>query len=225
MALSHPISSQNHLFYRRKLLFMKITPPLAFCAIAALSACQGSQQDRNTLSGFETPSRSGFISGDLENGFNKLAITRTNDQGDGFAYAAGPLEDGGIGAYSGVLPQTRAGVAPKSGIARFEGFYSTAVVTGIDVSGGFISARQGTSVGNISLRADFGEGTLRGTSDNGRLRVRGDLEGTNGLDGKVFFDDVIGNLTGKVSGREVIGAFNGNNADLIYAGGILAETE
>lgn len=188
----------------------------------SLAACQ-SVQDQNTISGFSTPSRIGAIGAGIESGFNKTSGQRTNAQGDGFAYASGPLEDGGIGAYAGILPQTRVGAAPSRGSATLDGAYTLTKVSNISVTGGFITGSSSTVGGDITLRANFDNGTLRGTSDNGRLRVQGELEGTNGLDGKVIYDGVRGNLTGRANDREVIAAFNGNDENLIYAGGIIAD--
>lgn len=186
---------------------------LPFAALA-LSACVVTQ-DQATMSRFTTPTSGGFV---IEN-FNNMSSLRERDiQGDGFAYASGSITNEGLIAVSGVIPGSTGGAVVSSGSATYAGRYELLRMSNIDLSGGFISASQTQRTGTINLLANFSNGTLTGQS--GGLSINGVVSGT-GISGGVTFEGVAGDLTGVIGDDKAIGAFHGNSANLIYAGGFL----
>lgn len=183
-----------------------------------LSACQ-TTQDRATLSSFTSPSASGNISGDLSG--NPTGV-RIDSSGDGFAYTAGSIDGEGLSAQAGLVAGTTVNFHPSEGTGTYEGVYELVQVSAISVSGdrisGFTSPRNGT----ITLTADYLAGTLTGSADS--LEVDGVMDGRT-LGGTVTYRDVRGQLSGLVGGDKTVGAFHGNDEDLIYAGGFLANRD
>ena len=72
--------------------------------------------------------------------------------------------------------------------------------------------------GSINLSTNFGAGTLTGSSGN--LSIDSRFSGED-LRGDMTYRGVDGDLTGLVGSDKAVGAFLGNNADLIGAGGFL----
>ena len=96
-----------------------------------------------------------------------------------------------------------------------------AYIENINLSGDIITGRAGRESGVINLTADFDAGTLTGST--GGLEVNGRMTGSD-LGGGVSYRGVRGGLDGLVGSDQAIGAFHGNNADLIYSGGFLTDT-
>lgn len=198
--------------------------PAIIAAFAALSACQ-STQDAATNTGFRTPNANGFINDGVLTGPISGQAYRVRDaEGDGFAYSVGKAQSSGDGfvGFAGLLPTTSVRAQPSNGTATYDARYNVLTIEGIDLNGELLTGQIGSASGDITLRADFKENTLRGS--DGRLRVRGELvEGSNAIGGTVTFKDVSGDLRGKAGSDEVVGAFHGNNANIIYAGGFIGD--
>lgn len=195
---------------------MKFIPLLSVCSLAAIVAC--TQTSNNyTDSGFRTPSSGGII-------FTSLSQTSRGSEidasGDGFAYVVGKTDGDGFRGYSGIVPTTSVAPPPTSGTATMSGRYEIALIENIKLSGSFLSGNKDQAVGNITLNANFGTGKLQGAS--GDLRVNGQFQDSN-LSGGVTFRGVSGDLVGQIGPDEAIGAFHGNDGELIYAGGFLVD--
>lgn len=191
---------------------------IAGAAIASLSACNFIQ-NLSTDSGFRTPSASGFYSSGID-------ITRSGREidasGDGFAYAAGGKDGEGLKAISGLIPGTEVNFRPNTGSGTFTGRYELSQFSGIDINGDEIYGFASNVSGAISLNADFENDTLTGSAGN--LTVNGTMDGRT-LGGTVAYRGLSGPLRGLVGGDKTVGAFHGNNANLIYAGGFIADRE
>jgi hypothetical protein len=70
--------------------------------------------------------------------------------------------------------------------------------------------------GRIQLRADFASRTLEGSS--GPLNVQGTFNNST-LQGRVFYNENEGTLTGLIGGDKAIGAFHGFNGNIAFSGG------
>lgn len=97
-----------------------------------------------------------------------------------------------------------------------------AYIEDINLSGDIITGRTGRQSGVINLTADLDAGTLTGSTKG--LEVNGRMSGSD-LAGGVSYRGVGvgGGLDGLVGSDQAIGAFHGNDADLIYSGGFLTE--
>jgi len=188
------------------------------CAVALLSACE-TTQDQATMSGFTSPSSSGRISGSLS---NQPIVPIIDADGDGFSFTAGSVEGEGLLAVAGLVEGTDVSFRPSVGSGTFEGIYALVYVDDISLSGNYIQGQRDATSGPITLTADFANRTL--TSTNSPVTVNGRMEGRD-LSGTVQYRGVNGQLDGLVGGDKTVGAFHGNNADLIYAGGFLANRE
>lgn len=203
---------------------MKRALPLVLC-LSSLSACGFTEaiQNNATQSGFVTPSTNGAISVGLSQ--SSGGTVRTID-GNGYAFQAGSDPGEGLAAYSGILPGTQTDAWPTSGAATYSGTYEGVQISGINLDGaGFISGMSGPMSGTLTLSADFAQNTLTGTSDNGLLTVDGQVGGGGTLSGSVNYQGVGGDLTELAGGDTAVGAFHRNNADLIYAGGFIADRD
>ncbi len=193
--------------------------------VFALAGCELSQEEA-TNSGFLTPNASGVITGGVDNDGQQVRRTVADSTGNGFAFAGGTNEDG-LAAYSGVIPDSTGGAVVTEGSATYATDYTLYRVTDIvlDESGfgeGFISGTPAVVTGNITLTADFDGATLTGTSEF--LTVNGQINGSN-LSGGVTYRDVDGELDGVIGADRTVGAFHGNDKDLIYAGGFIGTAQ
>lgn len=185
-----------------------------FCGLAFIAA-SGCFQDAATLSSFAEVTPTGFIVTDVTGGATQSNIDFT---GSGFAYAAGSVYGDGLKAVSGITTSSSVAPAPAAGSTVFSGRYELFQVDGISLSGSQITGFRTQQTGSINLTANFGTGTLTGSSGN--LSIDGRFSGED-LKGDVTYRGVDGDLTGLVGSDKAVGAFHGNDADLIYAGGFL----
>ncbi len=195
---------------------------IVLVASTSLAACELSQEAA-TNSGFRTPNASGVITGGVDNDGQQVRRTIADASGNGFAFAGG-VDDDGLAAYAGVIPDSTGG-APLTATATFAANYQLFQYTDISLSKtgigeGFISGLASIQSGPITLTADLDEGTLTGSSGEGLLSVSGTFSGTD-LSGDVTYRGVDGDLDGVIGEDRTVGAFHGNTADLIYAGGFI----
>ncbi|SHG79505.1 hypothetical protein SAMN05444003_0958 [Cognatiyoonia sediminum] len=184
-------------------------------ALAMATALSGCLQDLYTDSGFTNVTSTGSVTERL--GQQGIASVIDAD-GDGFAYSSGTESGGGLRAVAGFTNPSDIGLRPVTSVGRYTGRYELIEVYDIDLRGGFISGSQDQVSGSIVLNADFSTGTLTGRA--GELSVSGRALGSQ-LTGGVQYRGVSGDLRGVLGDDKAIGAFHGNDADLIYAGGFL----
>lgn len=196
----------------------------AATAMAALAACE-STQDAATQTGFRAPNASGFITSGVATTPGRGAARKVEDaQGDGYAYSVGnsSREGDGFVGFASLLPRTSVRPQPNRGTATYDASYNVLMITGIDLNGQLLSGQIRGDSGNITLRADFDANTLNGS--DGDLRVRGELvDGQRSFGGRVNYRGVQGALRGRAGSDEVVGAFHGNDENLIYSGGFLGD--
>ncbi len=180
--------------------------------VLAISACTS---DTYTHSGFQAPSDAGAIATSLTSSRRGSDI---NASGDGYAYAVGMKSGNGFYGYAGIVPTTTVSVPLSAGSATWSGSYKVARITGITLSGSFLQGTSYVNSGALTLRANFDTGTLIGNSTY--LTVNGTFSGSN-LSGNVTYRGLNGALTGLVGATGAVGAFHGNDATDIYAGGFM----
>lgn len=188
------------------------------CGAVSLAACEVTQ-DEATTSGFTNPSASGRISGVLS---SAPVVPIIDDDGAGFSFTAGSTGGDGLRAVAGLVEGTTVNFRPSVGTGSYAGVYALVYVDDIDLSGGVITGQRDADVGVLTLTADFANDTL--TSTDSALKVNGVMNGRT-LSGSVTYRGLRGALEGLVGGDKTVGAFHANNADLIYAGGFLADRE
>lgn len=192
---------------------------VSLMALLLAGACTGTpSQDDLTFSGFVTPSNGGINAGLTQATTNGLI----DDDGEGFLFQTGVRDGEGLEAVVGLLPGTDTTFRPSAGSATYTGEYMIGTVTEIELSSGFIGGIPGETRGSLDLQVDFASGAVTGASGNGQLSLSGGLNGRE-LSGTAEFQGVEGPLSGNVGGDQAFGVFHGNNADLIYAGGFIAE--
>lgn len=198
---------------------MRFVVPLTTLLLAG--ACTGTpSQDDLTFSGFVTPTN-----GTINAGLTQATTNGLIDaEGEGFLFQTGVRDGEGLEAVVGLLPGTDTTFRPSEGLATYTGEYMIGTVTDIALSEGFISGIPGETRGRLDLQVDFGSGAVTGSSGNGQLSLSGGLNGRT-LEGTVRFQGVPGPLSGNVGGDQAFGVFHGNSADLIYAGGFIAERD
>jgi hypothetical protein len=201
---------------------MSLRPVFALLAFTSVISCTAAIQDAATSSGFVTP-QGPF--GSIENGMTQTLFGLEFDaDGEGYAYQSGSVPDEGLTAVSGLLVGTNTRFWPGQGSATFSGAYEMAVVSAISLNDGTISGLQNRREGDLTLTADFAGHTLRGRSSDGLLQVRGEMDGRF-MSGSVVYDGVVGDLQGRAGSDQAFGVFHGNNLDLIYAGGFIADRD
>lgn len=196
---------------------------LYILTVCALSQGCTQEADDFTESGFTTVVASGGsaqISGTTLS--NSTSSANINNDGDGYAYEVGVDDGNGFVARSGVISSTSVAALPTSGSASMSGQYSAARVTSISLAGTQLTGVANNGSGSITLLADFEKHTLKGTSDNSLLVVRGNFTG-KALNGSVVYRGIPGTLTGLVGGDQAVGAFHGKTDSSIMAGGFLVD--
>ena len=195
-----------------------------FVPLLAISAC--TTADIHTHASFQTPSNIGYL------GPNLTGAVRGNDitpAGDGYAYAVGAGANKDFYGYAGIVPTTVVSTPPTTGSATWAGTYKLEQITGIELTNNGIQGYKAANTGTLSLAANFGAGTLIGSSaviSNGitpDLTVNGTFVGS-ALSGAVTFRGLTGALTGLVGATGAVGAFQGNGATDLYAGGFMVGT-
>jgi hypothetical protein len=195
---------------------------VSLITLGALSACTTTpSQDSLTNSGFVTPTSSGTINAGLTQATTNGLI---DADGEGFLFQTGVREEAGLEAVAGLLPGTEVTFRPSEGSATYTGEYFIGTIRDIDASAGFITGIPGEERGSLSINVDFASGAVAGQGSNGLLSLSGGLSGRN-LSGTVIYREVEGPLDGLIGGDQAFGVFHGNNADLIYAGGFIAERD
>lgn len=194
---------------------MKIS--ISLLVVGSLLAACSSRQEQATNSSFATPDSSGSFSAPLGSAATRVV---KDANGEGYAYQVG-TDSRGLAGQSGLLPGTTTQPWASTGTATFKGTYNLLEVSGIGISNDRISGVRSASGGSITLTADFAKNTLTGTSSGGLLVVNGAMTG-NAMGGTVTYKGVAGDLTGVAGTDQAFGAFQGNNENLIYAGGFSA---
>jgi len=180
----------------------------------AISACATTADDL-THSGFQTPTNAGAIATSLTSSQRGSDINAT---GDGYAYAVGVGSNNNFYGYAGIVPTTTVSVPLSGSSATWNGSYELARITGISLSGNTLYGTTSVNGGALSLTANFNTGTLIGS--NAYLTVNGTFAGSN-LSGSVVYRGLPGALTGLVGATGAVGAFHGNGAADLYAGGFM----
>lgn len=140
----------------------------------------------------------------------------------GIAHVSGFDGTSQVVGLAGIIPGTNVGPVIPSGRVVMGGAYSLTHAKEVEeTSGGGIKTLRTTRPvrGPIILTADVAAGTVRGTA--GDFTVNGTMSGTS-LGGGVTYLGVLGKLTGAVGQRGLAGAFAGETADQVIAGGIVA---
>ncbi len=184
--------------------------------LLAISAC--TTADDLTHSGFQTPSNAGSIATSLTSSTRGSDI---NASGDGYAYAVGVGSNNNFYGYAGIVPTTTVSVPLASGNATWSGTYELARISGISLSNHTLYGTRSSHSGAITLHANFDTETLIGSSTY--LTVNGTFAGNN-LSGNVTYRGLTGALTGLVGATGAVGAFQGNGATDLYAGGFMVGT-
>ncbi|MEE9453325.1 MAG: hypothetical protein V3V13_02940 [Paracoccaceae bacterium] len=170
--------------------------------------------DSLTNSSFNAPDASGNYSTSLTSTESGKDVDVT---GRGYAYIVGIRDGNSFQGYAGLIPGATVIAPPAAGTAAMAGTYQVARITGISLNGNLLTGTPVPAVSApITLTADFGAGTLAGSSPF--LTVNGTFSGET-LGGSVVYRGLNGSLTGLVGSDRAIGAFHGNNATDIYAGG------
>jgi len=175
------------------------------------------------ISGFRKPNSDGLIESDqlIPSIFDPTAPIIDGD-GDGYIYTAARVRSAGFGAFSGVLPATNVEASPVTGSIEYQAEYE------MDFWSNIMETDQGpTAFGNISkttgamvLVGNFESNTLTGT--DGELSISGQIaDSGNFLTGTVAWEGITGELSGLVGSNKSIGAFHGNDDDIVFAGGFI----
>ena len=140
-----------------------------------------------------------------------------------FAFATGREIGTGVArGYAALQPDASVTAAP-SGSATYDAAFEGAIINKIVVTDDTLEGSNSLFSGNITLTAQFDDGTLSGNSDsefNNGLMVAGQITDQE-LTGNVMYRGVHGELTGLIGGDQVIGAFHGSSEDTVYAGGFV----
>lgn len=187
---------------------------LLLMPVLAISACAQTADDL-THSGFQAPTNAGAIATSLTSSRRGSDINAT---GDGYAYAVGMGSNNNFYGYAGIVPTTTVSVPLSGGSATWSGSYKLARITGIYLSGNTLYGASAVNSAALSLTANFNTGTLIGSSSY--LTVNGTFAGSN-LSGSVTYRGLPGALTGLVGATGAVGAFHGNGATDLYAGGFM----
>lgn len=192
--------------------------------IATLSACEassttsGSQIDRD----LRPQSQITVLTenGDIPEEFSIVPNTNSSERkriesGVGFAYQIGRVRNtDDFVAVAGILRENSVGGAPTVATARYTGQYNLSYAD----RGRF----EANVSGNITLTADFTNGRL--TGEAGRLSIDGRINEQN-VTGSATYRGVRATLTGQIGDSRTVGAFAGNTANAVVAGGYIANRE
>jgi len=192
---------------------LSIFPALAM--VPALSGCLEDLYPDQTSSGFTDITPAGVVTDVLE---QQTVNWQIDSGGDGFGYSSGIEPGGGPTAVAGFTKASPIDLRPVTSVGSYTGGYELVEMYDIEVSGGLVSGSRRQVTGTIVLNADFSSGDLTGRA--GDLSVSGRAIGSQ-LTGSVEYRGVAGDLRGNLGDDKAIGAFHGNNDDLIYAGGFL----
>ncbi|KJZ19214.1 hypothetical protein [Loktanella sp. S4079] len=146
--------------------------------------------------------------GDLTGGRRDMALVE--GQRTGYAYEYGLLEGTTtFQAVAGVAPNSYVGPEISTGSVSYNATYQLTHLetdTLKDVSG------------DISIYASLTTRYVYGDDDN--ISISGSYTG-NALDGSVYYDGLVGDMTGLIGTEGIVGAFAGNSSDEILVGGFV----
>lgn len=195
---------------------MKVSHICALPVALALSACSGGKDPTNSFFGTAVSSTS------FANNLDDARTARfVNSSNEGYVYQVG-TNSSGLAGQAGLLPGTAVTAWSPTGTATFTGTFQATEVRNITVSNNIVSGLPSAVSDNITLTANFGNNTLTGTSNQGRLVVNGSVSGSSALSGSVTLNGVSGTLSGLAGSDQTYGVFHGNNDSTIFAGGFAA---
>lgn len=218
------------------------TSLLVALAFAGLTACSsGDDLGPKVASDFSIVAGSDVLT-TLDPGVNQSTSNSVSEPGVGLvAYAAG-LESLAprAAAYAGIESGSTVGATQTSGTGTYTGFYGVAIADDVDRGSTFITAQTGQSAGNVTLNANFGDGTLTGTGSS----IAGGFTTDITVDGAISGSDVSGTvlvnhqpatptpglsagsvtatLDGLIGADGALGAFHGTDSNTALAGGFAA---
>lgn len=193
-----------------------------FALPLALAACSSSIENKDwTASNFRTATASG------------ISVSLSNENSGSVSGAAGTAffvagTDNGARAFAGLSPELTPGATlPGGSVLSYSGRYGVVGLENINVTEtglneGFLTGRPIDVRGDITLTANVDNGTLRGNA--GDLRVSGTLDGRD-IGGSVTYKGLRGALDGKIGLRGGVGAFHGNNDDMLFSGGFAVDND
>lgn len=202
--------------YKRLIAVPLLVTPLWGCSML----------DIYTESGFFQPGSAGGTPVGLENVTASGVVEHTSIGGVQYLTY---FDSGFAGAKAGVLADSDVGSVLTAGEAVYSAAYEVAAMNDLQIrrgSGGsdgyHYAGFSNVDSGNIVLTADFGAATIRG--EDGRLKVDGTISGGD-IGGNVTYGGREGDLEGIIGKFGAIGAFHGNSADMVYAGGFVGFNE
>lgn len=176
-------------------------------ALLALSACSGSPStgpaafDRTDIATPAFDGNSGTITiADLD----ALSFSNRVDPSLGLVYSAQ------------ILPGALQVPAPTTGKAVMTGPFALRQVSGLTRTGTTYSGTARDVTGLVTLTADFGAGTLKGSGDG--LAINGTLTGDT-LAGTATYAGIPAKIQGTVGATNAIGVFAGKTTTASVAGG------
>lgn len=197
---------------------VKVIFGLAIGACVAITGCSGGVSEADAAqAGFYTPTSTGSVTSGLS---QVSSGSEFNSDGDGIAYAVGATDGNGLRARAGIIPGADVTRTLTTGVVNMSGRWELWKVEGVSASSTFVSGNKAFDGASINLSADFGQGTLTGSSSG--LSVNGTFAGET-LSGSVTYDGVDGRLRGLVGDDEAIGVFHGEGNSEIFAGGFVVE--
>lgn len=196
-------------------------------SVAAL-ALAGCANPELATSGFVLPANKAgntVVGGLTNTRENDFTLTRKNaDDEDiviaGYAYGIGRTEtDTGLDIYrgqAGIFIETVVIAPPAAGIAEWTGTYGGIHVYDISSNNDHVVGSEVSFGQHIVLTADFGAGTLSGSTSD--LTIAGTFDDKH-LGGTVTHDGLVADLDGMIGADIVVGAFHGTDADELVVGG------
>ena len=179
-------------------------------ALLALAACGGGGGTAVTSSGFAPVGSDGLILTDP--GAEQSASGAINFGQSGYAYAVQSNGASVTGRAALINPGAITG-RPVTGFGRFDARYQVNEIRDTSASREIAEVE-----GQIPLTVNFDNGRVRGSG--GPLSVTGQMDdrGT-GFTGTTSWRGVTGELRGRANAGTIIGAFSGNTATSVHAGG------
>ncbi len=212
--------------------FTSPLPGTLMVAFFLLSGCNGSLFISLGIDDDETDARFVRVAGDVVDVRLSSEVNgNVQDASVGLAaFVSGVDRSGEVAvAYAGLRDGATVGAPVTSGTARYDTVYQ---YTGIaDVRGDYVYGVTGwqfiTPERRMTLDADFGAGTLRGSSPD--LQVTGQISGADVTGDVLVRYDVPGGpngalnteLRGVIGSTGVLGAFQGEDRDTVIAGGLV----
>lgn len=195
-----------------------------------LSACGGSTDvggsSRNSGIGNLTPESAvvsanadgslpdqGFSTTGTRGTVSQLSTNGTTGVTTGFQYQYGQVA--GTNRFRGV-----AGFAPNSEVGATEPTTAASATYTGDYRLTHVSDRVDSQNGQITLNADFSNGTLQGNA--GGLTVNGSIAGRD-VGGTATYRGVTANMDGLIGADRTVAAFAGNTGSAVLVGGIDAD--